>query len=152
MQKSKLASLVAVTAVMLILVPSMVFAQTAEDASAEDASDIEIGIDLGKQSLESASSGALAGIFLSTITVIGKHIRDKADKKPDPKKYGLNIIIGAISAVLVGIIPGINTLVGGEALSFAVAFALLYVVDVVIRPIYGSWAKGADAKAEEPKK
>jgi len=137
MQKSKMAIL-GMTA-LIALIPSMAFAATSDD--------LEIGISLGEEGIRNAVAGATAGIFLSTIAVLAKHIRNEADKKPDPKRYGLNIVIGAFSALIVGFIPGINGLVGND-ITFAVAFALLYVVDQIIRPVYGNWAKGEKASAK----
>ena len=135
MQKTKMAILGLVA---LALIPSMglAFAATSDD--------IEIGIKLGEEGLANAVAGATAGVFLSTIAVLSKHIRNESGKQPDPKKYGLNVVIGALAALIVGFIPGINGLIGHE-ISFATAFVLLYVVDNVIRPIYGNWAKGDQA-------
>lgn len=134
-------------ALLIAVIASPILAST---VYADDSKEVGIGIDLGKQTLESAASGTLAGLFLSTVIVIGKHIQNEAGKQPDPKKYGLNIIIGAISAVVIGSIPGLNAILGAEAtsgLTFTTAFAVLFFVDQVIRPIFGNWAKGADAQS-----
>jgi len=140
MQRSKMAILTAICTLMMVA-PSIAF------AAQSDADDIFIGVKVGQEALANAVAGGTAGVFLSTVVVIGKHINNEANKKPDPKRYGLNILIGALTAVLVGLVPGINQVVGSDAITFGTAFALLFVVDNVVRPIYGNWAKGEKASA-----
>lgn len=144
MQRSKFALLA------LIMVAAVTMTSTSL-AFAQNEGDIEIGISLGEQGIGNAVTGGTAGVLLSTIAVLAKHIRNEAGKKPDPKQYGLNIVIGAISALVVGFIPGIGNVFGGESISFAVAFVLLYVVDQIVRPIWGNWAKGDKASSNGKK-
>lgn len=138
MQKSKMAILGLVA---LALIPSMGLAF----ATTED--DVNVGINIGKNAMINIISGGLAGAFLSTVVVLSKQIQNEANKQPDPKKYVINVLIGAISAVIVGVIPGINQITGHEALPFGTAFALLFFIDMVVRPIFGKWQIARSGKS-----
>ncbi len=121
---------------------SLAFAQETEITQTEESFWIGIGLDSGAAAA-AGGSGAIAGIILSGVRAVGLRMKD-GKTTIDPKKLGLNIIVGiAVGFGMVALGSPLEATLGGQ-------FLALYIVNQ-FRPLLDKWIKGLKQKEPETK-
>ena len=125
---------------LFVILGTTSFAFAQEDTQDEDSFWIGIGLNSGA-ALAAGGTGAVAGILLSSIKAIGLRLKD-GTTTIDPKKLGLNILVGgAVGAIMVILGVPIEGTIGGQ-------FIALYIVNQ-FRPLLSKWIQGQEQKPKE---
>ena len=106
--------------------------------------------------LKTGGLGALSGALLSIFTVWNKNQTAPGTEKIDPKKLGINILLGgiigvALTSIGVDVNDAKTTQVFAVIIPLATNYFFLHFFNLSLRPMFGNWIKGKDAKSSEPK-
>ena len=137
MQKKFFIMLMAVA--IMASMTSLAFAEEHEVTQTDDSFWVGIGLDSG-EAAAAGGTGAIAGILLSVVRSVGLRLKD-SKTTIDPKKIGLNILIGAgVGFAMVALGSPIEGTIGSQ-------FLALYLVNQ-FRPLLSKWIKG-EKQAED---
>ena len=119
-------------------------------AFATSQSDVTVaGLNAGL-ALKSGGFGALAGVLLSVFTVWNKNQSQTGVEKIDPRKLGVNLVLGAGIGVVMSVI-GVDVTnsqvqsVLTTIVPLAVNYMFLHFFNLSLRPMFGNWIKGNKA-------
>lgn len=139
MQKHSKLALVALVVCITTTVTGYAYADTNSDATIA-------GLN-GGAAIKAGGFGALSGVLLSIFTVWNKNQTAPGTERIDPKKLGINLVLGAVIGIALSSI-GIN--VNSPAISqamqtiipTAVSYMFLHFTNLALRPMFGKWVKG----------